>query len=146
VKTAVTEFCALTTPSSLSRGTLRLSTSTGIVEVISSPRLYVNKFKTTEPGPPASMSTNSKLPNPGHPPVNPSTLWTDVVNAYGLRKGQLPYFRMPAPSKPGTDFGRPRFGVNTFDFAWLLLHPQKTCVTTLAPDGKGGSKPESTCN
>jgi hypothetical protein len=53
---------------------------------------------------------------------------------------------LPAPSKSGTDFGRPRFGVNTFEFAWLLLHPQEAFVTTLAPGGKGGSKPETTCN
>jgi RHS repeat-associated protein len=78
--------------------------------------------------------------------VQPAKLWQDVFNAYGLRKGQLPYFRMPAPSKPGTDFGRPRFGINTFDFAWLLLHPQKACITTLVPDGKGGSKSETTCD
>jgi Domain of unknown function (DUF4105) len=78
--------------------------------------------------------------------IQPATLWNHLFNAYGLLKGQLPYFRVPAPSQPGKDYGSPRFGINTFDFTWLLLHPQKACVTTLTPDGKGSTKSETTCN
>jgi hypothetical protein len=80
--------------------------------------------------------------------IKPGSLWGDIYKKWSnAALNQKPGSKSPAvQSKHGVDYGRSRYGMNTFDFMWLLLHPQKACVTTLAPDGKGGVKPVTTCS
>jgi len=72
----------------------------------------------------------------------PAGFWDNVFSRYAkpnafndwlVSNGYTPHGR-------GKDYGNPRFGMNTFDFIMLSLR-QKTCVTTLGPDGHGGSMP-----
>jgi len=63
-------------------GTLPLSTFTGITEVISSPWLYVNKFKTTEPGPPAD-SLLPFYPDQMNPETSDEFWQSHLANGFG---------------------------------------------------------------
>jgi RHS repeat-associated protein len=80
--------------------------------------------------------------------IKPVSLWGEIYKKWSnAALNQRPGSKPPnIQSRHGTDYGRPRYGMNTFDFAWFLLHPQKACVTTLAPDGKGGVKSVTTCS
>jgi RHS repeat-associated protein len=80
--------------------------------------------------------------------IRPVSLWDEIYKKWSnTALNQRPGSKSPdVQSKHGLDYGRPRYGMNTFDFMWLLLHPQKACVTTFEPDGKGGSKPVTTCS
>jgi RHS repeat-associated protein len=76
--------------------------------------------------------------------IRPVSLWGDI-----FKKWSNTALTQPAGSKPptvqsnhGTDYGQPRYPMNTFDFIQLLLRPpQRACVTTYGPNG-----PDTTCN
>ena len=80
--------------------------------------------------------------------IRPVSLWGDIFAKWSnAALNQQPGSKPPTvQSKHGMDYGRPRYPMNTFDFTWLLLHPQKACVTTLEPDGHGGSHSVTTCD
>jgi len=80
--------------------------------------------------------------------IIPKSLWGEIYKKWSnAALTQQPGSKPPnIQSNHGVDYGRPRYGMNTFDFMWLLLRPQRACVTTLAPDGKGGVKPVTTCS
>jgi hypothetical protein len=76
--------------------------------------------------------------------IKPSSYWADIFKKSSKQAlTQLPGSRPPAvQSQHGTDYGQPRYPMETFDFVWLLLHPQKACVTT---PGLNGGPPETVC-
>jgi hypothetical protein len=72
--------------------------------------------------------------------IIPLSLWNEIYLKWSLaalnnKPGNKP---PPVQSKHGKDYGRPRYGeMDTFDFAWLLLHQPKGCVTTFGPGANG---------
>ena len=78
--------------------------------------------------------------------MRPVGLWNLMYDRYGNHGPGWDSETMSAPEQRGKDCGRPRYPTNPFDFSWLLLHPRKACVTTLGPDGQGGSKPITSCD
>jgi RHS repeat-associated protein len=80
--------------------------------------------------------------------VRPYDLWQNIFTKWSNAaihhtSGNKP---LMTRSTTGNDYGQPRYGMDTFRFVWLLLHPPKFCTTILVPDGKGGSKPETVCS
>jgi Domain of unknown function (DUF4105) len=63
--------------------------------------------------------------------IKPSSLWAEIFRKWSnAALTQKPGSKPPTvQSKPGKDYGQPRFATNTFDFVWLLMHPPQTCVT-----------------
>ncbi len=79
--------------------------------------------------------------------MRPVSLWGDIFKKWSnAALSQQPGSKPPKVlSKPGKDYGRPRYQADTFDLAWRLLNPEKHCVTTFGPNGQGGSMPITTC-
>jgi RHS repeat-associated protein len=65
--------------------------------------------------------------------IRPVSLWGDIYRKWSnAALSQRPGSKPPnVQSKHGTDYGRARYGMNTFDFAWLLLHPPPKEVVTV---------------
>jgi RHS repeat-associated protein len=84
--------------------------------------------------------------------IQPTALWEDIFVRWSDRYLNWKPCSDRGGCAPGVayatgkDYGRPRYPFNTFDFVWLLMHPQKACTTILVPDGSGGSKPETKCD
>jgi RHS repeat-associated protein len=80
--------------------------------------------------------------------IRPVSLWGEIYSKWSnAALNQQSRSKPPTvQSKHGTDYGRPRYPINTFDFVWRLLHPEKACVTTLESDGMGGTHYVKTCD
>ena len=71
-------------------------------------------------------------------PTSPDAFWTSIYSKWSnaaLTQGQS--FQGPIPVRGniyGQDYGRSRYPINTFNFAWLVLHPDhekhRYCVGT----------------
>ena len=83
--------------------------------------------------------------------IRPKSLWSDI-----FKKWSNQALTQPSGSKPptvqsnhGIDYGQPRYPINTFDFVWRLLHPERACVTvtvtTYGPNGTGTTGTETKC-
>ncbi len=74
--------------------------------------------------------------------VRPVDLWTALFNRYSKQASDARKNGVNTPINVqkghGNDYGQPRYPMNTFDFTWILIHPQKACVTT--PGTNGGSR------
>jgi len=78
--------------------------------------------------------------------IEPSSLWADIFKKWSKQALTQPPVSNPptVQSKPGTDFGQPRYPTNTFDFVWMLLHPQQQGHGTgrlVGPCGGPGQPP-----
>lgn len=83
----------------------------------------------------------------GKLPWTPAKFWANLNLTYGssrpgwLRSTLANTSLIQRPVTTGTDYGSPRYGMNTFDFIMLQLKaPTKACVTTPGPNG-----PETEC-
>ena len=76
--------------------------------------------------------------------IKPKALWSDIFKKWSNQALTQPPGSKPptVQSNHGTDYGQPRYGMNTFDFVQLLLRPQRACVTT---PGLNGGPPETVC-
>jgi len=75
--------------------------------------------------------------------IRPKSLWGDIVGRWSNQVLTHPGSKPPVQSDYAKDYGRPQYPMNTFDFVWLLLHPQRACVTT---PRVGGGPNETVCN
>jgi RHS repeat-associated protein len=75
--------------------------------------------------------------------ITPVGLWENVFSRYARPLTGFQnwlYNNGYTPHNRGTDYGNPRFGVNTFDFLWLQTKPPRACTTIQGPNG-----PETHC-
>jgi hypothetical protein len=62
--------------------------------------------------------------------IRPTALWSDIFlkwSKQAMQPRQSTSRGTPAPkvqSTHGVDYGNPRYGMNTFDFVWMLLQQQ----------------------
>ncbi len=73
---------------------------------------------------------------------SPASLWDNVFGRYARTNGfnNWLFNNGYTPHRRGTDYGNPRFGMDTFEFLWLQLKPRRACTTIQGPKG-----PETHC-
>jgi len=79
--------------------------------------------------------------------ITPKSFWEELykkwsVAALSQKPGAKP---VEVESKAGVDYGKSRYGMDTFDLAIRLLLQPKGCTTILVPNGNGGTKAETKC-
>jgi hypothetical protein len=84
---------------------------------------------------------------PDYGSIVPGSFWSSLYSRHASPSktrysimNRFDYPHLIIDSRPGVDYGNPRFGMNTFDFIMLMLRPQRVeikvrmCYT--GPDGK----------